>query len=77
MKIKSARRNQQKQCGIEKAVIPAAGPGSRMLPTTMGIPKEMLPVGSKPMLQARDFVGTDSFVMMIPDQLDRARPRGL
>ena len=128
------------QCGIEKAVIPAAGLGSRMLPITRSIPKEMLPVGRKPMvqhvveeaaasglkqiciviregkkvireyfdfktspgksreavaelealvadceltfvfqehqaglgdalLQARDFVGTESFVMMIPDQL--------
>ncbi len=126
---------------IEKAVIPAAGLGSRMLSLTKCIPKEMLPVGRKPMLQhvveeavasglkqicivirqgkeiirdyfslknvagcaqeenvdelkallancelifafqrhqlglgdavlqARDFVGTDSFVMMIPDQL--------
>ncbi len=126
---------------IEKAVIPAAGLGSRMLSLTKCIPKEMLPVGGKPMLQhvveeavasglkqicivirqgkeiirdyfslknvagcaqeenvdelkallancelifafqrhqlglgdavlqARDFVGTDSFVMMIPDQL--------
>jgi UTP--glucose-1-phosphate uridylyltransferase len=128
------------QRGIEKAVIPAAGLGSRMLPITRSIPKEMLPVGRKPMvhhvveeaaasglkqiciviregkevirdyfdpkiatgksfetvaeletlvtaceltfvfqqqprglgdalLQARDFVGTESFVMMIPDQL--------
>jgi UTP--glucose-1-phosphate uridylyltransferase len=129
------------ECGVEKAVIPAAGLGSRMLPITRSIPKEMLPVGRKPMLQhvveeaaasgitqvciviregkevirdyfdlkhppasqtdktiaeleelmancrctfvtqkhqlglgnalleARDFVGTDSFVMMIPDQL--------
>lgn len=125
---------------IQKAVIPAAGLGSRMLPITRGVPKEMLPVGRKPMvqhvveeaaasglkqiciviregkevireyfnlktstgksheavaelealvaaceltfvfqkhqlgvgdalLQARDFVGTESFVMMIPDQL--------
>jgi UTP--glucose-1-phosphate uridylyltransferase len=125
---------------VEKAVIPAAGLGSRMLPISRSIPKEMLPVGRKPMiqhvveeavasglrqlciviregkeiirdyltlkqtaagnddqvaeleallsnceltfvfqkcqlglgdalLQARDFVGTDSFVMMIPDQL--------
>lgn len=37
--------------GIRKAVIPAAGLGSRMLPITRSIPKEMLPVGRKPMLQ--------------------------
>jgi UTP--glucose-1-phosphate uridylyltransferase len=126
---------------IDKAVIPAAGLGTRMLPITKSIPKEMLPAGRKPLLQlvveeavssglsricvvvrrgkevirdyfsagprraenwdahleeleqllarceltfveqrsprglgdalleARDFVGADSFVMMIPDQL--------
>jgi UTP--glucose-1-phosphate uridylyltransferase len=36
---------------IEKAVIPAAGLGSRMLPITKSIPKEMLPAGRKPMIQ--------------------------
>jgi UTP--glucose-1-phosphate uridylyltransferase len=36
---------------VEKAVIPAAGLGSRMLPITKGVPKEMLPVGRKPMIQ--------------------------
>lgn len=34
-----------------KAVIPAAGLGMRMLPITKSVPKEMLPVGRKPMLQ--------------------------
>lgn len=34
-----------------KAVIPAAGLGSRMLPLTKGVPKEMLPAGRKPMIQ--------------------------
>src|SRR2546423_1527767 len=36
---------------VEKAVIPAAGLGSRMLPITKSIPKEMLLVGRKPMIQ--------------------------
>jgi UTP--glucose-1-phosphate uridylyltransferase len=36
---------------VEKAVIPAAGLGSRMLPITKSVPKEMLPFGSKPMIQ--------------------------
>jgi UTP--glucose-1-phosphate uridylyltransferase len=36
---------------IEKAVIPAAGLGTRMLPITRSVPKEMLPVGRKPMIQ--------------------------
>lgn len=36
---------------IRKAVIPAAGFGSRMLPVTKTVPKELLPVGGKPMIQ--------------------------
>lgn len=36
---------------IEKAVIPAAGLGTRILPLTKSVPKEMLPVGKKPMIQ--------------------------
>jgi len=36
---------------VDCAVIPAAGLGTRMLPITKSIPKEMLPVGTKPMIQ--------------------------
>lgn len=36
---------------IRKAVIPAAGLGTRMLPATKSQPKEMLPVGRKPTIQ--------------------------
>jgi len=36
---------------IYKAVIPAAGLGTRMLPATKSQPKEMLPVGRKPAIQ--------------------------
>jgi UTP--glucose-1-phosphate uridylyltransferase len=36
---------------IRKAVIPAAGLGKRMQPLTRVIPKEMLPLGRKPILQ--------------------------
>jgi UTP--glucose-1-phosphate uridylyltransferase len=35
---------------LTKAVIPAAGLGSRMHPLTQGAPKEMLPVAGKPMI---------------------------
>jgi UTP--glucose-1-phosphate uridylyltransferase len=35
---------------IRKAVIPAAGYGTRFLPTTKSIPKEMLPVAGKPVI---------------------------
>ncbi len=38
------------ECKIRKAVIPAAGLGTRMLPTTKAIPKEMLPVFDKPLI---------------------------
>jgi len=36
---------------VRKAVIPAAGFGTRMLPATKAIPKEMLPVAAKPLIQ--------------------------
>ncbi len=36
---------------ITKAIIPAAGLGTRLLPATKSQPKEMLPVGRKPILQ--------------------------
>lgn len=38
------------QC-VTKAVIPVAGLGTRMLPATKAIPKEMLPVVDKPLIQ--------------------------
>ena len=34
-----------------KALIPAAGHGTRFLPVTRVVPKEMLPVGAKPAIQ--------------------------
>lgn len=36
---------------VKKAVIPAAGWGTRMLPATKAIPKEMLPLVDKPVIQ--------------------------
>ena len=38
---------------IKKAVIPAAGLGTRFLPATKAQPKEMLPIVDKPTLQNR------------------------
>lgn len=36
---------------VRSAVIPAAGLGTRFLPTTKAVPKELLPVGDTPLLQ--------------------------
>lgn len=36
---------------IRKAVIPAAGYGTRFLPETKAMPKEMLPIVDKPAIQ--------------------------
>lgn len=36
---------------VTRAVIPAAGLGTRFLPMTRSMPKEMLPVGRKPVIQ--------------------------
>ncbi len=36
---------------VTKAVIPVAGLGTRMLPATKAIPKEMLPLADKPLIQ--------------------------
>ncbi|MFH1569015.1 MAG: UTP--glucose-1-phosphate uridylyltransferase [Gemmatimonadota bacterium] len=36
---------------VRKAVIPVAGLGTRLLPTTKAIPKEMLPAGRYPIIQ--------------------------
>src|SRR5690625_1659162 len=36
---------------IKKAIIPAAGLGTRFLPATKAMPKEMLPIVDKPTIQ--------------------------
>ncbi len=41
----------QKSQTVRKGVIVAAGLGTRFLPITKSIPKEMLPVGNRPVLQ--------------------------
>jgi UTP--glucose-1-phosphate uridylyltransferase len=40
------RENQKMR--VKKAIIPAAGLGTRFLPATKAIPKEMLPIVDKP-----------------------------
>ena len=52
-----------------KAIIPAAGHGTRFLPVTRVVPKEMLPVGARPALEliveeARQ-AGADEVVLVV------------
>lgn len=53
---------------IRTAVIPAAGFGTRMLPATRAVPKELLPVGRKPaiewVLEEASEAGIDWFVIV-------------
>jgi len=37
--------------GVHKAVIPVGGLGTRLLPATKALPKELLPVGRRPTVQ--------------------------
>ena len=52
-----------------KAIIPAAGHGTRFLPVTKVVPKEMLPIGSKPALELiveeAKGAGADEIVLVI------------
>jgi len=41
----------QNSAGIRKAVVPVGGLGTRLLPVTKVLPKEMLPVGRRPVIQ--------------------------
>lgn len=45
------QHSRQTQCEINLAVVPAAGRGTRLMPATRSQPKEMLPVGRKPVIQ--------------------------
>lgn len=38
-------------CPVPNAIVPVAGLGTRLLPATKALPKEMLPVGRKPVIQ--------------------------
>ncbi len=40
-----------KKSRIKRAIIPVAGLGTRMLPATKAVPKEMLPIFDKPLIQ--------------------------
>ncbi len=68
---------------IRKAVFPVAGLGTRFLPATKAIPKEMLPVVDKPLIQyaveEAQAAGIEEFILVtgrgktaIADHFDRA-----
>ncbi len=44
-------KGQYKLKQVKKAIIPAAGLGTRFLPATKAMPKEMLPIVDKPTIQ--------------------------
>ncbi|WP_339717599.1 sugar phosphate nucleotidyltransferase, partial [uncultured Sneathiella sp.] len=68
---------------VRKAVFPVGGLGTRFLPATKAMPKEMLPVVDKPLIQyaveeARD-AGIEEFIFVtgrgktiIEDHFDRS-----
>ena len=49
--MKKAMKKVNKEMHVRKAVIPAAGLGTRFLPATKAMPKEMLPIVDKPTIQ--------------------------
>lgn len=72
---------------VRKAVIPAAGRGTRMRPVTWAVPKELLPVGAKPsihrVVEEAAAAGLDRIGVvigpdkgLIRDYLDSAGRRG-
>ena len=61
--------NASDRAQIRKAVIPAAGQGTRLRPLTSIIPKEMLPLGPKPaveyIIEELHSVGVDDIIFVI------------
>ena len=51
MRSANPRAASREPRSVRKAVIPAAGMGTRFLPATKSMPKEMLPIVDKPVLQ--------------------------
>jgi UTP--glucose-1-phosphate uridylyltransferase len=49
---------------VRKAIIPAAGLGTRFLPATKAMPKEMLPIVDKPTIQ---YIVEEAFASGIED----------
>jgi UTP--glucose-1-phosphate uridylyltransferase len=62
---------------LRKVVIPAAGLGTRMQPLAQGIPKEMLPIGGRPMIfyaiQEAVLSGLEEIYIIINSRKDTLR----
>ena len=63
---------------VRKAVIPAAGLGTRVLPASKACPKEMLPIVDKPAIQyiVEEAVASGIEDILIITNRGRTRPRG-
>ena len=57
---------------VDLAIVPVAGQGTRLLPSTKSQPKEMLPVGRKPVVQ---YVVEELALSGVPPTAVRHRPR--
>ena len=53
---------------IKKAVFPVAGFGTRFLPATKAIPKELLPIVDKPLIQYAAKESFDGVVRLQPSR---------
>ena len=62
---------------VRKVVIPVAGMGTRFLPVTKSVPKELLPVGTKPILQIVIEEAAASGVLLATDVADYLVARGV
>jgi UTP--glucose-1-phosphate uridylyltransferase len=62
---------------VTKAVIPVAGLGTRFLPATKAMPKEMLPIVDKPVIQyvVEEAVraGLDDLLMVTGSSIEQAK----
>ena len=55
---------------IRKAIFPVAGLGTRFLPATKAIPKEMLPILNKPLIQYAVDEAIESFIFIVSEGRD-------
>src|SRR5262249_14897531 len=72
-----APRNEERAMRIRTAVIPAAGLGTRMLPATKSVPKEMLPLADVPTIQyivEEAVVSGIEHVVIVTNESKRAIP---